>query len=343
MQAVMLAGGQSTRLRPITNHMPKLLVPVVNKPIAEHVIEKIRESGLTQCIFTLHYMADQIIRYFGDGSKFNLKIVYKKEEKPLGTAGSVKNVEEYLDDVFIVTSGDILFDYNLKQVIDFHLKMGRKATIVLSEVEDVSHFGVVETDSKGKIVRFIEKPNPSKVKSRLVNAGLYVLNRSVLELIEKNKKTDFSLDVFPKLVQEGELYGFPVNGFWYDVGTFNGLLKAQRDVLNGKTKIQIPGKKVSNSVYVGKDVIIEELDKISGPAVIGDNSKIGSETTIKYATIGRDCVIGSKAAVIESVLMNEVNVGMHSVLAGVVLGNKCRVSEAKSVIGPVGYAEGSLI
>ncbi|MEM3799129.1 MAG: NDP-sugar synthase [Thermoprotei archaeon] len=343
MKAVVLAGGFSTRLRPLTNYIPKPLVPVVNKPIIEHVVERLREANVREIIFTLHYRAKEIMDYFGDGTKYGIIPEYRVEDKPLGTAGSVKNVEDLLDEVFIVVSGDVLFDFDLTEAIKNHTKKGNVATIVLSEVENVQHFGVAELNSDNRIVGFVEKPNPSRVKSRMVNTGIYVFNRNVLDLVKNNTKTDFSLDVFPKLVRQGQLYGFNPKGFWYDVGTFQGLLKAQREVLSGRTRIKPPGRRLTEGVYIQGEAEVDDVERLSGPALIGDGSKVEAGVVIKYSSIGKNTRLEAGSALIESIAMDECRVGFNSILAGVILGRRCSVSPNKSIIGPIGFGYGANI
>ncbi len=343
LKAVILAGGFSTRLRPVTNYIPKPLVPVVNKPIIEHVVERLKEANIREIVFTLYYRAQEIIDYFGDGSRHGINPEYRVEEKPLGTAGSVKNVEDLLDDVFLVVSGDVLFDFDLNSALKNHIGNDNAATIVLNQVENVQHFGVAELDHDNRIVGFVEKPNPARVKSRLVNTGIYILNKSVLNLVERNTKTDFSLDVFPKLVEKGQLYGFVPSGFWYDVGTFQGLIKAQREVLSGRTRIKIPGKRLEEGVYIQGEVEIEDLERLSGPTLIGEGSKVRAGVVAKYSSIGKHAKLEERSSLVESVVMDDCLVGVESVLAGVVLGRRCVVSPHKSLLGPVGFGDDSHI
>lgn len=341
MKAVVLAGGFSTRLRPITNHIPKPLVPVVNKPIIEHVVERIVEAGITEVVFTLHYMSQEIVNHFGDGRKHGISPIYMVEESPLGTAGSVKNVEHLLDEDFVVVSGDVLFDFDLRAAIRTHMERGHRATIVLSEVENVEHFGVAELNSDGRVVGFVEKPDPSKVKSRLVNAGIYVLNRSVLGLVEKGVPTDFSRDVFPKLVASGELYGFRPKGFWYDIGTFSGLLRAQHEVLAGRTRIRVAGKQVAEGIYVQGEAELRDLGGLVGPAVIGAGSSVGEKAVLRYSSVGANVRVGSGCVLEDTIVLEESLVGDLSALRGVVLGRRCSVSPKKEVVGPAGFGDGS--
>ncbi|MEM3670682.1 MAG: NDP-sugar synthase [Thermoprotei archaeon] len=340
---VILAGGMSTRLRPITNTRPKMLVPIVNKPIIEHVLDRVRESGLGECHFTLNYMSDKIVSAISDGRKLGIRALYHKEETPLGTAGSVKAIEQELDDVFVVLSGDILFDFQLQKVLKEHLQGNRVATMVLAPVSDVSQFGVALLDKNSRVTGFVEKPNPRTVSSNLVNTGIYVLNRSVLKKVRGNMPVDFSRDVFPQLVKEGALNGHIAEGFWYDIGTFAGLLKAQRSVLAGETKIKIEGKEVVKGVYFQGEPAVEDMDSLLGPAVIADGAHVGARSTLRFATLGEEVKMGEKTTVVESSLMKGVWVGQEAIIAGGVLGERCTVASYASIIGPAGYQDGSII
>jgi mannose-1-phosphate guanylyltransferase/phosphomannomutase len=343
IKAVILAGGQSTRLRPITNTRPKMLVPVVNKPIIDYVVERVEQSGIKECVFTLYYKSDMLIEHLSKSLPKNMRACYVREARPLGTAGSVKNVEDLLKDVFLVVSGDILFDYDLKTVIKSHIENEREATIVLTQVEDVTGLGIANLNSEYKITSFVEKPDPLKVKSRLVNTGIYVLNKSVLSLIEKGKKTDFSMDVFPKLVKQNKLFGFPLKGFWSDIGTFKGLLKAQSEVLNGKTKIAINAPKIAEGIYVEKGAQVDDLEHLVGPALIASESRVNEGVALRSSVLGRGCEIKRNCTIIHSLLMESTTVEEESELVGIVTGVGSRITRQKRLFGPTGYADYSVV
>ena len=213
MKAVVMAGGEGSRLRPLTIGRPKPMVPMVSKPVMGHILDLLKRQGITEVVITLHFMPEVIQSYFGDGSSMGMKIHYAIEETPLGTAGSVKNAQEFLDEPFLIISGDAVTDINLKQVIDFHEAKDAEATLTLYRVPNPLEYGVIITDPDGKITQFLEKPSWGEVISDTVNTGIYVIDPSVLDLIEEGVKTDWSQDVFPTLLESGRpLYGYVADG-----------------------------------------------------------------------------------------------------------------------------------
>ena len=198
MKAVIMAGGEGTRLRPLTSQRPKPLSPAFNLPIMEHIVLLLKQHGITDIVVTLHYLADEIEGYFGDGSEWGVNLIYSVEDTPLGTAGSVKQAEAHLrDDTFLIISGDALTDIDIDKAIDYHTKKGSLATIVLSHVPNPLEFGVVITDDSGHIRRFLEKPSWGEVFSDTVNTGMYILEPSIFDYMEMGKKYDWSHDIFP--------------------------------------------------------------------------------------------------------------------------------------------------
>src|SRR5947207_2850198 len=220
MKAVVMAGGEGTRLRPLTSHRPKPLAPVLNKPIMEHIILLLKDHGITEIVVTLHYLADEIEGYFGDGSEWGVKLHYSVEDTPLGTAGSVKQAEDLLrDDTFVIVSGDALTDIDLTKAIEFHTRKESLATIVLSHVPNPLEFGVVITDDEGRIRRFLEKPSWGEVFSDTVNTGMYVLEPSVFDYMEPARPYDWSQDIFPQILREEKpLFGYVMEDYWCELG-----------------------------------------------------------------------------------------------------------------------------
>ena len=201
MKAVVMAGGEGTRLRPLTSNRPKPLVPVLNKPIAQHIIEHLRRAGITDIVVTLYYLAEEIQTYFGDGSDMGVNLIYSVEDTPLGTAGSVKKAEQYLnDDTFVIVSGDALTDFNIEKAVGFHRAKKSEATLILQQIDNPLDFGVVMTEEGGRIARFLEKPSWGEVFSDTVNTGMYILEPSVFALMEPNKNYDWSQDIFPRML-----------------------------------------------------------------------------------------------------------------------------------------------
>ena len=231
MKAIIMAGGEGSRLRPLTCTMPKPMAPVMNLPVMEHIIDLLKKHSITDIGVTLMYMPECITNYFGDGSAFGVKLTYFTEDTPMGTAGSVKAAEEFLSDDFIVISGDALCDIDLSRAIAFHYEKGAEATLVLSPKDIPLEYGVVVTDDNGKIERFLEKPVWSQVFSDTVNTGIYVLNKKVLGYIEKSP-CDFSKDVFTKMLEDKKaLYGFVTDGYWCDIGGLDAYRHCHYDIL----------------------------------------------------------------------------------------------------------------
>ncbi len=214
MKAVVMAGGEGTRLRPMTSSMPKPLLPVVNRPIMEHVLRLLKRHGLTETVVTVQFLASLVKNYFGDGEELGMELTYAHEEKPLGTAGSVKNAEEALkDDSFLVISGDALTDFDLTDLIAFHQEKGALVTVCLTRVPNPLEFGITIVDEEGKVERFLEKPTWGQVFSDTVNTGIYVMEPEVFDYVEADVSVDWSGDVFPQLMKEGKpVYGYHRRG-----------------------------------------------------------------------------------------------------------------------------------
>ncbi len=244
MKAVIMAGGFGTRLRPLTNNIPKPIVPLVNKPVMEHIIDLLREQDIKDIVVILYHQPEIIETYFGDGADFGVDISYVAAERDLGTAGSVRNAEGYLKDTFLIMSGDVLTDFDLNEIIDFHRKKGAMATINLTRVEDPLAYGVVITDDDGRIRRFLEKPSWGEVFSDTVNTGIYILEPEVLKYVPPQENFDFSSDLYPILLENGDpLLGYVVTGYWKDIGNLIQYRRAHYDILEGKVQgVDIPGE-----------------------------------------------------------------------------------------------------
>ncbi|HEY9723268.1 MAG TPA: nucleotidyltransferase family protein, partial [Oscillatoriaceae cyanobacterium] len=254
MKAVLMAGGSGTRLRPLTCDIPKPMVPMLNKPMAEHIINLLKRHGITDIIITLYYLPHVIQNYFGDGRDFGVNITYAVEEKmPLGTAGCVKAIESLLDDTFIVISGDSLTDIDLTEAVNFHKQKGSVASIVLKRVANPLEFGVVITDDDNRIRRFLEKPSSSEVFSDTINTGTYVLDPEVLKLLPADKEVDFSKDLFPLLLERNDpMFGFVADGYWEDVGNLQSYRQAHYDILDGKVKVELPYNRLEGDIWIGE-------------------------------------------------------------------------------------------
>lgn len=312
MRAVLMAGGAGTRLRPLTCDLPKPMVPVLNRPIAEHIINLLKRHRITEVIATLHYVPDIMRDYFQDGHEFGVKMHYAvEEEQPLGTAGCVKNVEELLTETFVVISGDSITDFDLAAAIAFHREKGSKATLFLTLVPNPVEFGVVITEENGQISRFLEKPSTSEIFSDTVNTGTYILEPEVLKYLPENEECDFSKDLFPLLLDRGEpMYGYIADGYWCDVGHLDAYRKAQYDALARKVHVEYSYEERSPGIWIGHNTFIDDSATISPPAMIGDNCRIGARVHIEPGTvIGDNVTVGADSDLKRPILWNGVVLG----------------------------------
>ena len=242
MKAVVMAGGEGTRLRPLTSNQPKPMVPIVGKPCMEHILELLRRHELNDVIVTLAFMPQAIRSYFGDGEALGMNVSYSVEESPLGTAGSVRQAVAGGDEPVLVISGDALCDIDLTSLLAFHRERKAAVTIALKSVENPLEFGIVVTDSDGRIERFLEKPSWGQVFSDTINTGIYVIEPEVLRHVPAGEPYDFSKQLFPLLLEMGRpLYGYVADGYWQDVGDLGQYAQANFDALDGLVQLEIPG------------------------------------------------------------------------------------------------------
>src|ERR1700694_2124659 len=267
MRAVLMAGGEGSRLRPLTSRRPKPLAPVAGKPIMELILELLRRHGFTDVVATLHYLADEIEAYFGDGSALGVKMHYVVEDTPLGTAGAVKLAHEHLaGEPFLIISGDALTDLDLTALVRHHRERGNDVTIALQRVTNPLEFGVVVTDENERIVRFLEKPSWGEVFSDTINTGIYVLEPSILDRMQRGKVYDFSKDLFPDMLREGaKLGGYVIDAYWTDIGNLEQYQQANYDAVERKVDIEFPGGEIAPGVWAGEGTRIDPAARIEGP------------------------------------------------------------------------------
>jgi mannose-1-phosphate guanylyltransferase len=329
MKACILCGGAGTRLRPLTFERPKPSIPILNKPSVGHLVEHLSKNGFNEIVITLGYMGEVIEKYLGDGSLFGVDIKYVYEKEKLGTAGSVKNAEKYLDDgPFLVVGGDHVLNLNLRELYDFHNSSGGPVTISVLSIDDPREFGIVDLDNNHVIHRFKEKPGPGEIFSNLASTGIYALSPEVLDYIPR-AKYDFAKDLFPKLLSEGKkISGWLARGQWTDVGN----PRACR-LLN-------EGAKLNGPLDIGNNVSLGKHSVIVGPVYLGDNTTIGDNVLIgPYTSIGNSCNIGSDCRILSSYIYNGVKIGSGCSVSGAImdnditLGRSCTL-ENGVVIGP---------
>ena len=305
-----MAGGEGSRLRPLTSQYPKPLVPVVGTPVVEHILRLLRDHGITEVILTLQYMGAEIRNRLGDGSDLDMEIEYVVEDRPLGTAGSVGNAAHLLDDTFLVISGDALTDIDLTAVIDEHRRRGSQASIVLKSVPNPLEYGVVITENDGRVKRFLEKPSWGEVFSDHANTGIYVIEPAVLEHIKPDVSVDWSQDVFPRMLRRKEpLFGIVAEGYWCDIGSIQSYMQANWDALEGKVRLNIPGRRDGN-VWIGEGVEFGIGVQLEGPAYIGDEVKLKAGAFINgHAVIDKYSIIDDNAKVSNAVIWPHSYIG----------------------------------
>ncbi len=328
MKAVVMAGGEGTRLRPMTASMPKPLLPVVNKPLLEHVLGLLRRHGFSETVVTVQFLASLVRNYFGDGEDWGMSLHYATEETPLGTAGSVKNAESLLrDGAFLVISGDALTDIDLTDLVRFHREKAALVTVCLTRVPDPLEFGITITDDDGRVQRFLEKPTWGQVFSDTVNTGIYVLEPEVLDYVAPGEIVDWSGDVFPRLLAEGRpVYGYVAEGYWEDVGTSESYLKAQADVLERRVGVHIDGFEVSPGIWVGEGAEVDPDAVLRGPVFVGDYAKVEAGAELReHTVIGSNVVVRANAFLHRAVVHDNVFVGPSSSLRACVVGRNSDV------------------
>ena len=333
MKAVILIGGEGTRLRPLTYEVPKAMVPVLNQPFLEHTLTYLKEWGVKDIVLALNYLPGVIQDYFGDGSNLGVRLVCAVEDNPLGTAGAVKNAEQYLNSTFVVLNGDIFTELDIADMLAFHRRKGARATIALSWVYDPCAFGVVETDSDGRVRRFIEKPGPDQVTSHWINAGIYILEPEVLEHVPANSHYMFEKGLFPLLLERDEpVYGYPFSGYWLDMGTLEKYLRLNYDLLLSKARSPLIHGLSRDGVCCDRDVVIHPSAGIAGPAVIGAKCEINQRVSIKGpVVIGADCRVGEGASLEGTVVGENVIIGAGARIQQCIIGSNTRIEENDQV------------
>lgn len=325
MKAVIMAGGEGTRLRPLTSNAPKPMLPLVNAPMMEHIVGLLKQHGFDEIVVTVAFMANHIRTYFGDGSDFGVRMVYATEETPLGTAGSVRNAMAELDERFLVISGDVLTDLDLSAIVAQHEATGALATIGLVRVENPLEFGIVITREDGAIERFLEKPSWGQVFSDTINSGIFVLEPEIFDHIAPDRAVDFSSEVFPKLLEEGKpIYGAVGEGYWEDVGTLEAYLRAHKDILDGRVQLEIPGFEIGDGVHVGEGAEIHPDARVEGPAVIGENCRIEAGVRLgPYSVLGTNVRVRANTDLERVVVHDNSYLGEGVRLRGTIIGRSC--------------------
>ena len=313
MKAILLVGGEGTRLRPLTYTIVKAMVPILNRPFIEYVFRYLSSHKIREIILAMGYKPDCITDYFGDASQLGTELIYSVETEPLGTAGAVKNAEQHIDDAFFVMNGDIFTDLDLTEMLRFHKNKNAKVTIALAPVDDPTRFGVVETDSTQRVTRFVEKPKPEQITSNMINAGVYIIERDILNRVPQGKRCMFERDVFPTLLSEGKpVFGYATDAYWIDTGTPEQYLQLNRDLMFGKS-VQVDFR--PDEIRINEGASVNPQAKLTGPILVDGACSVGEDAQIKGpVTIGTGCTIKDGAIIENSILWQNVTIGERATL-----------------------------
>ena len=310
LKTLVLAGGFGTRLRPLSCSRPKALFPVANKPLIDYTLGSLSEAGVETVVLAVYYMAESLVRYLGP-TKNDLGILYLREQRPMGTGGPIRQARDMMNgEKFMVMNGDLLTDFDYKRLINYHEEKGGIATVALTQVEDPYRYGSVELDWEGRITRFVEKPELGKAPSNLINAGIYVLEPEIFDYIPDGGKVRIETQVFPKLAEEQQLYGFESHGFWMDIGEPIDYLNANAAVLARQRKVIKPDS-----------IEIDATAVISGPCNFGENVKIGADSRIgPNVSLANDVQIGKGCRIENSIIFAGAVIEDYSSVKNAILG-----------------------
>jgi mannose-1-phosphate guanylyltransferase len=336
MQALILAGGEGTRLRPLTTTVPKPVVPLVDRPFIAFMLDWLRSHNVHDVVMSCGHLASGVRNVLGDGSAYGIMLRYVEEPRPLGTGGALKYAASLLDDRFLMLNGDVLTDIDLSAQLAQHERTGAQATLALTPVEDPSNYGLVRTSDGGEVTEFVEKPAPDQIDTRNISAGAYVLERSVLDLLAEDQPASIERDVFPRLVGNG-LYGFVSDGYWLDIGTPERYLEGTFDILEGTVGTNVRDRMGPN--YLCVEDHVENSGRIIPPALVESQCRIGVHSRIGgRVVLERGVTVGENTTIERAVVMQGAEVGSNCTLRGCIvaggvrLGDDCTV-EGMSVLG----------
>jgi mannose-1-phosphate guanylyltransferase len=326
LPAVILVGGQGTRLRPLTDRTRKDMLPLVDRPLLSYTFEHLARHGVERAIVSCGYLPHQIGSAFG-ASYGKVALEYAVETQPLGTGGAIGFAARELEGSFFALNGDSLREADLGELVRFHRETGAKATILLTPVADPSRYGLVRIAGDGRVESFLEKPRPEEIDTDLINAGFYVLEPEVLDLIPEGRAVSIEREVFPRLAEEGTVFGIALPGYWLDVGTPESYLQAHRDVLERSFQTEVgeelgsdftlvhpsadvrPGARLVPPVYVGPEAVVEAGARVGSLAVLGAGSFLGEGAIVESSVVGARAKVGGGSLVVGSILGDEVEVG----------------------------------
>jgi mannose-1-phosphate guanylyltransferase/phosphomannomutase len=345
-KAMILAAGLGTRLMPLTNDIAKPMVPIVNIPVMEHILRLLARCGFKEAVANLHCLPEDITGFFEDGSRWGLDLRYSLEERLMGTAGGVKKCEDFLgSDTFIVISGDALTDVDLREFLEFHADRGALASMVVTPVTETSRYGIVLADDDGLVTGFQEKPPEAEALSNVANSGIYAFEPEVFDLIPSDRPYDFGREVFPLLVERGEaLFAWTHSCYWNDVGSIEEYQRGNFDALEGRVRVDMPGREVAPGVWVGADTRINRDVIMTPPVCIGDRSIIEEGARLLGPVIvGPDTVVSGGAVLYRGIKWGGGYIGRDASLLGSIVGKGSRIGKGAVLLDGSVIGSGSVI
>jgi mannose-1-phosphate guanylyltransferase len=341
VQALILAGGEGTRLRPLTSTVPKPVVPLVDRPFIAFMLEWLRRHGVDDVVMSCGFLASGVRNVLGDGAAYGMRIRYVEEPQPLGTGGALKYAESLLDERFLMLNGDVLTDMDLTAQLAQHTATQATATLALTPVENPSAYGLVRLQDGGQVREFVEKPSADQIDTNTISAGAYVLERSVLDLLEAGRPASIERDVFPRLVGHG-LYGFVQEGYWLDIGTPERYLEGTFDILEGNVASDVQARVGEHYLYVGDGV--ETAGRIIPPALVEAECRIGADARVGgRAVLERGVSVGEGTVIERSVVLQGAEIGANCVIRGCIVGGGVRIGDRCHVEGLAVLGEGVTI
>lgn len=342
MRALILIGGEGTRLRPLTLNTLKCTAPIVNRPFFTYQFDLLKRYGIREVILSICHMPEKVRKFIGSGNKYGIKIFYIQEKTPLGTGGAIKNAEKYLSESTIVMNGDVLTDIDLQELIKLHNKSKAIATITLTEVPDPSAYGLVQT-AGNKITKFVEKPSWADIRDKWINAGIYVFDRRALNYIPAGKNVSLEREVFPQLILRGEiLTGYKSKSYWMDIGKIDKYKQANFDILEGRFKSVPKNQKKYREILTGKKTKVDKSASLRGPIVFGENCRIGKGIFEPLVIIGNNCSIKEGVILEKSIIWDNVKIGKNVSINNSVIGKGCIIQD-NSILNEVVLGDNTVI
>ncbi|MBN2168082.1 MAG: NDP-sugar synthase [Actinobacteria bacterium] len=343
---MIMAAGKGTRLMPLTETIAKPMVPIVNRPVLEHLLNLVSSSGFKDVVINVHYLPDDIINHFGDGSELGVNIEYSREEKLMGTAGGVKKCEKFLGaGTFLVLSGDALTDVDLSKMLEFHRSKGALATIMVTPVEDTTSYGVVVSDAENRVTGFQEKPTEAEALSNLANSGIYVFEPEIFNYIPEEQPFDFGRELFPMLVERGEaVFAWKHNYYWNDVGSVYEYQKGNFDALEGRVRVKIPGVEIAKNIWVEKNTKLNKEVVMTPPICIGDHCVIEEGARLLGPVIvGPHTIVRAGAVLYKGIKWGRGYVGRDVSMVGSIVGEGSRIEQGAVLLDGVVLGGGTVV